>query len=176
MDHFMEEIVVKKDKMFNEVLYVLSMIMMVISGILAVMMLNFLFTGFDIVTLVLTLISAGMAVLLFLRRDRLRTEYEYTFTNGELDFAMVFNNQKRKTLGTMKVQNVEAFGPVTGDAFKRYVSMKDVKTNNWFLNRGAELYFFYFAKDGKKKLIIIEPSQDLVVMIKKYLSRGVYQG
>ncbi len=106
----------------------------------------------------------------------LRTEYEYTFTNGELDFAMVFNNQKRKTLGTMKVQNVEAFGPVTGDAFKRYVSMKDVKTNNWFLNRGAELYFFYFAKDGKKKLIIIEPSQDLVVMIKKYLSRGVYQG
>ena len=47
-----------------------------------------------------------LAVLLFLRRDRLKTEYEYTFTNGQLDFAQVYNNKKRKNLGTMNLRNV----------------------------------------------------------------------
>ena len=176
MDHFLEEIVVKKNRTANEVMYVLSVIMMVVSAIYAVFMLQVLFMGFDVFTLITVLISAGVAVLLFLRRDRLRTEYEYTFTNGDMDFAMVFNNQKRKSLGTMKVKNVEAFGPVSAPAFQRYVTMKDVKTSNWFLNRGSELYYFFFAKDSQKRLIIIEPSEEMVAYIKQYLPRGVYQG
>lgn len=175
MDHFLEEIVVKKNRTVNEMLYVLSMVVMVIAAIYAMMMLQMLFLDFDWFTLVTVVLSAGIAVLLFLRRGQLRTEYEYTFTNGDMDFAMVFNNQKRKTLGTMRVRNVEAFGPVNGASFKRYVTMKDVKTSNWFLNRGAELYFFYFAKENSKRIIVIEPSAEMVELIKKYLPRGAYQ-
>lgn len=175
MDHFLEEIVVKKNRTVNEMLYVLSMVVMVIAAIYAMMMLQMLFLDFDWFTLVTVVLSAGIAVLLFLRRGQLRTEYEYTFTNGDMDFAMVFNNQKRKTLGTMRVRNVEAFGPVNGASFKRYVTMKDVKTSNWFLNRGAELYFFYFAKENSKRIIVIEPSVEMVELIKKYLPRGAYQ-
>lgn len=55
----------------------------------------------------MTLLTGGIAVLLFLRRDRIRTEYEYTFTNGQMDFAQVFNNKKRKNLGTMNLKNVK---------------------------------------------------------------------
>lgn len=176
MDHFMEEIIVKKQKGLNEVLYYLSIVMMVVFGLIAMMMFSVVFSSFSIPTLVILLVSAGSAALLFLRRDRLRTDYEYTFTNGDMDFAMVFNNQKRKSLGTMKVRNIEAFGPVSGSQFNRYVTMKDVKTSNWFLNRGANLYYFYFAKDSKKRLIIIEPSNEMVEMIKKYVPRGAWQG
>ena len=175
MDHFIEEIVVRKQKALTEALYYLSLVLMVVFGLIAMMMFSSIFTQFDIITLIILLISAGMCVLMLLRRDRLRTDYEYTFTNGDMDFAMVFNNQKRKSLGTMKVRNVEAFGPVTGNAFNRYVTMKDVKTSNWFLNRGANLFYFYFSKDGKKRLIILEPSEEMVEHIKKYLPRGAWQ-
>ena len=120
-------------------------------------------------------IAAGLAVLLFLRRDRLKTEFEYPFTNGDLDFAQVFNNQKRKTLGTMRVKNVDAFGPVNSEGFRKIINMSDLKRRNWFLNREANLYYFYYQKDNAKNIIVLEPSEELVDMIKKYLPMGVYR-
>ena len=122
-----------------------------------------------------TVVMLGIAVLLFLRRDRLRTEYEYTFTNGDLDFAQVFNNQKRKTLGTMRVKNVEAFGPVDSNGFRKLINMPGLKRRNWFLNRDAKLYYFYYQKESAKNIIILEPSEELVDMIRKYLPHGAYQ-
>ena len=46
---------------------------------------------------------------------------------------------------------------------------------NWFLNRDAELYYFYFSKDSAKKMIILEPSEAMVENIKFYLPYGAYQ-
>lgn len=175
MDRFLEEVVVKKQRGLNEAVYLLSLAVMVFLAIFGFMMLQMLFMQFDVYSLVLTLLCLGTAVLIFLFRDRLRTEYEYTFTNGALDFAMVFNNQKRKSLGSLAVNRVEAFGPVNGKAFQRYLSMNGIKRSNWFLNRGAELYYFYIQKDSAKRLIIFEPSEEMVSYIKFYLPHGAMQ-
>ncbi|MBQ7866188.1 MAG: hypothetical protein IJ350_07430, partial [Clostridia bacterium] len=99
MDRFLEEVVVKKQRGVNEVLFMLSMVLMIFLSIFGFMMLQTLVIAFDFLSLAITVIALGGAFLLFLYRDRLRAEYEYTFTNGALDFAMVFNNQKRKSLG-----------------------------------------------------------------------------
>lgn len=176
MDHFMEEVVVKRNKVFSEIAYVLANIMMVLFALLGVMMLNALFMGgFSVVALIETVVMVGLAVLIFLRRDRLRTEFEYTFTNGDLDFAQVYNNQKRKTLGTMRVKNVEAFGPVDSEPFRKLINMQGLTRRNWFLNREAKLYYFYYQKENAKNIIVFEPSDELVDMVRKYLPRGVYQ-
>ncbi len=175
MDHYKEEIIVKKNRGVDEFLYFFSFVLMILMGLLALILLNVVFVQFAVPTLILLLASAGGAILLFLRRDHFRTDFEYTFTNGEMDFAQVFNNKKRKNLGTLPVKNVDAFGPVNGNGFNRFVNMPGVKKDNWFLNRGAELYFFYFTKESNKRMIIIEPSEEMVEMIKKYLSVGAYQ-
>lgn len=175
MDRFLEEIVVKKNKTANEILFVLSMIVMVLSGLYAVMMLNVLVYSFTVPGLIMTLLSAGIAVVLFLFRDRLRTEYEYTFTNGDLDFAQVFNNQKRKALGTMRVKNVEAFGPVDSNEFRKLINMPGINRKNWFLNRAAKLYYFYYQKENNRTVIVLEPSEELVGMIRKYLPPMAYR-
>lgn len=175
MDHFMEEVVVKRNRGVQTLLYVLATIVMVLTGIFALFMIQIVFMQFSIFVLIETLLYAGIAVFLFLRRDRLRTEYEYTFTNGELDFAMVFNNQKRKTLGTMRVKNVESFGPVDSNGFRKLINMPGLKRRNWFLNRDAKLYYFYYQKESEKNIIVLEPSAELVDMIRKYLPHGAYQ-
>ena len=175
MDRFMEQVVVKKQRGLNEVLYVLAMISMVLFALLGMMYLQMLFYAFSVPQLVVTLINIGIAVVLFLFRDRLRTDYEYTFTNGDMDFAMVFNNRKRKSLGSLKVTRVDAFGPVNGSSFQRYVSMPGIKRNNWFLNRGSELYYCYFQKENNKRIIIFEPNEEMVSYIKQYLPRGAWQ-
>lgn len=175
MDHFMEEVVTKKNRTFDSILLALANVMMVVFAIIGFAMLNALMMSFSVPLLIEVVVLIGIAVLLFLKRDTIKTEYEYTFTNGDLDFAQVYNNKKRKSLGTMRVKNVEAFGPVNSNAFRKLLNMPGIKRRNWFINRGSELYYFYYQKENTKNLIVFEPSEELVSFIKKYLPRGVYQ-
>lgn len=175
MDSFLEEVVVKHNRGVQTVAYVVANIMMVLFGLVGLFLLQMLFMQFSVFALIETILFVGAAVLLFLYRDRVRTEYEYTFTNGDLDFAMVFNNQKRKSLGTMRVKNVESFGPVDSNAFRKLINMPGLKRRNWFLNRDAKLYYFYYQKESEKNVIVLEPSDEMVEAIRKYLPRGAYQ-
>ena len=70
---------------------------------------------------------------------------------------------------------MEAFGPVDSNQFRKFISMPGLKKRNWFLNRDAKLYYFYYQKDSAKNIIILEPSEELVGMIRKYLPQGAYQ-
>ena len=112
MDRFLEESVSKHHRAAEEVLYYASWVVMIVSAILAFMYLNVMFYSFSISMLVMTLLFTGIAVYIFFFHDRLRTEYDYTFTNGSMDFAQVFNNRKRKALGSLNVAKVDAFGKV----------------------------------------------------------------
>ena len=134
MDHFLEEVVVKHKNGLNRALYYFSWIIIVFSAIIASMTLGTLSTNFSWFSVILIVITGGVAVYTYFFHDKLLTEYEYTFTNGALDFAEVYNNKKRKSLGSLNVRNVEAFGKVSSSAFQRYLNMPGIKRMNWFLN------------------------------------------
>lgn len=176
MDNFREDIVVSRNQLMPSILYAICWIFIVLFGLYAVMVFNVLFYQFNVVSLVIMLLCAGIAVLLFVVKDNIKIEYEYTFTNGSLDFAKVMHGAKRKELGSMNVANVSACGHVAHDSFRKFLAMKDVEKKNWFLNRDGNLFYFYYVKENKKHMIIIEPSEDMVGMIKPYLPAGVYQG
>lgn len=175
MDHFLEEVVIKQKNAINKIMYYFSWVVMILAALFASMTLSTLSMQFNWMSLVMMLVSAGIAVYIWFFHDRLLTEYEYTFTNGALDFAEVYNNKKRKSLGSLNVRNVEAFGKVNSDSFNRYLNMPGLKRMNWFLNREAELYYFYFTKDTDKKMIILEPSEEMVSYIRQYLPQGAYR-
>ena len=174
MDHFLEEVVIRRNRTLQEMLYFLASIIMVLFALIGLWMLTSIFNAFSVTVLLALLFFGGIAVLLYLYKDRLRTEFEYTLTNGDLDFAQVFNNQKRKNLGTMRVKNVDAFGPVDSDHFRKLLNTPGLRRRNWFLNRGAPLYYFYYQKENVRTLIVLEPSNDLADTIRKYLPHGVY--
>ena len=176
MDNFKEDIVGRHSNVLPNILYALCWICIVAFGLNAMLMLQVLMMQFDVTTLVIALLAAASAVLLFFMKDQLKLEYEYTFTNGSLDFAKVMRQAKRKELGSMNVKNVSACGHVAHDSFRRFLSMKDVEKKNWFLNRDGNLFYFYYVKESKKHMIIIEPSEEMVEMIRQYLPAGVYQG
>ncbi len=175
MDHFLEEVVVKRNNTLNRVLYAFSWVIIIAGALMASMTLGTLTMNFNWFSVIVIVVSGGIAAYTFFFHDRLLTEYEYTFTNGSLDFAEVYNNKKRKSLGSLNVRNVEAFGKVSSPTFQRYLSMPGVKRMNWFLNREAELYYFYFTKETDKKMIILEPSEQMVSYIRQYLPNGAYR-
>ena len=175
MDRFLEEVVKKHSRGLDEVMYYLSWVLMIVSAVLGFACLQMMMYSFGLGTIIPTVLFIGIAVYLFFTHDKLRTEYEYTFTNGSLDFAMVFNNKKRKSLGSLNVAKVDAFGKVQSGSFRRHTSGNDVKHLRWFLNRESELYYIAFSKEGKKSVIIFEPSEEMVGYIKHYLPYGAYQ-
>ena len=175
MDHFLEEVVVKRKNTLNRILYYLSWVILVFSALIASLTLSTLAREISLFSIIVILITGGVAVYTWFFHDKLLTEYEYTFTNGSLDFAEVYNNKKRKSLGSLNVKNVEAFGKVSSSSFQRYLNTPGIKRMNWFLNREAELYYFYFTKESDKKMIILEPSEEMVSYIKQYLPHGAYR-
>ena len=178
MDNFREEIVVQRERTLNSLLYALCWVVIVVFGLVAFMLLQttIMQLNFDLVSIAIMLVTGGIAVLVFLKKNTLRMEYEYTFTNGEMDFARVYGNAKRKELGSMRVRNVDACGWVAHANFNRYVSMPGVRKDNWFLNRGANLFYFYFVKEGNKRIIVIEPSPEMAKLIQQYAAHGAFQG
>ena len=180
-DHFLEEVVIKQKNTVNKILYYFSWILIVFTALMTVIMFNQLTNflaagqGLNLPALIFMLVCGGICVYTYLIHDKFLTEFEYTFTNGALDFAEVYNNKKRKALGSLNVKNIEAFGKVSSEKFRRYLNMPDVKRMNWFLNREAELYYFYFSKDNNRKMIILEPSEEMVSYIKQYIPRGTWQ-
>lgn len=176
MDNYREEIVIKHNRAGNNILYALLCIIMVLSGATALLYISQItFSQNILMTIVKTVVYGGIAFLIWWKKDMLRLEYEYTFTNGDLDFACVMGNKKRKNLGTMRVKNVEACGMVASGSFQRYVSMPGLKKSNWFLNRDGNLFYFFYQKNNEKHMIVIEPTDEMIEMIKLYLPRGVYQ-
>ncbi len=183
MDNFMEEVVVKRNRGLQGLAKGLAWVLLVLFGGYAFLQLqNVMYFVMDqgikveiLIYVVQLIVFGGLAVLIFMNKDKISTEYEYTFTNGQMDFAQVYNNRRRKSLGTMNVRNVEACGMVSSGSFQRYINMPGVKRTNWFLNREAELFYFYFQKENQKRIIIIEPSEEMVGLIKKYVGQGVWQ-
>ena len=111
------------------------------------------------------------------KADYLRIEYDYTFTNGNLDVSQVLNNKRRKYLTALQMKDVIRCGPVGTQAFNKTLNEPGIKVHNWFVNRDANLYFFYFQRNSVKHVIVLELHQDMIDMIRSkssYLQRGVW--
>ncbi len=183
MDQFREDVATKKSSGLQSAMIGVAWVIMIASALYAVMLLQGVFmvyaqVGFGlqlIVYILQILVFGGIAVLLFMKKDTFKTDYEYTFTNGTLDFAEVYNNRRRKSLGTMNLKNITACGLVTSGSFNRYINMPGIKRNNWFANRDGELFYLYYEKDSKKRIIVIEPTEEMVTLIRRAVQQGVYQ-
>lgn len=176
LDNYKEDIVSRRNQTLPSILYMICWVFVIILALYASLLLQVVFMQFNFISLLLLVASAGLAVLLFFKKDDFKVEYEYTFTNGTLDFARVLRSARRKELGSMNVANVSACGHVAHDSFRKFLSQKDVEKKNWFLNRDGNLFYFYYVKENKKHMIIIEPSEEMVDMIRRYVAVGAYQG
>ena len=181
MDQFMEQVATKRNSGMQSIMIGFAWVVMVITGVYGMLLFTQITYAFaesttaGIVQIIASVIFLGTAVLIWLFKDRLRTEYEYTFTNGTLDFAAVYNNNKRKALGTMNLKNIKACGKVSSGSFNRYINMPGVKRSNWFVNREADLFYIYFEKDNNKRIIIMEPNEEMEKLIRGAVPQGAYQ-
>ncbi len=175
MDNFREESISKANTGLNTLIYVLAFLGMIVFGFLSLMFFMSVYNGnFSVPSIVGTLLFGALAFGCFVLRNNQRIEYDYTFTNGILDIAKVINNSKRKRLLSTDIRDFEIIAPTSDEGFQRILNHKGIEQRfNYFLNRGGGLYYGVFVHNGKKSLLVFEPSDTLVEMFKIYNPRNV---
>jgi hypothetical protein len=114
-------------------------------------------------TLVLAVIFAAAAFGLKIYRDRQYKEYEYIFTNGNLQIDVIFNKRKRKTLYDVDVKNFENFGKASEINVPKGVKL--VNCYPW--DEKSEQYVILLSENGKQA-VYITPNEELLKLMKTY--------
>ncbi len=184
MDDFLETYAVRKHQAPFTLVYYLCWVLVIVLLLIAAISLPGIVganpeTGsliFSWQRLLILLVAGAAAYFLWRWSDNCRVEYDYTFTNGNLDVSRVLNNKRRKYLTALEMKDVIHCGPAAGPAFMKTLNEPGIKRHNWFLNRDAYLYYFYFQKKGQKHVIVLELNREMVAMIRSrsYLPRGVW--
>ena len=184
-DDFIEQIAVRRKQGAYTALYILCLLALAVCAVIAVIFLTGLI-GTDVesggivvrwLNLPIVAVAGGLAFLLWRASDNCRVEYDYTFTNGNLDVSKVLNNRRRRYLTALLMKDVIRCGPAAGPAFQKTLAEPGMKVHNWFLNRDANLYFFYFKRQEVKHTAVLELNQEMVKVIRSkstYLPRGAW--
>lgn len=186
IESFLEENVTGKDTQFAKRKYRIFQAASIISIILGCIGLVFVYLslylpveeGGSIMSVVVILIfyvvmTAGCFVLAYVFRrfrNNAIVDYDYTFVSGSLRIAKIINQTKRRPLIAVDCDTIEAMDKIEADTFKRYETMSGVKkvlaTPNMNVEE-ANLYYLFCKKDGQPTLLIFEPSDALLIQIRR---------
>ena len=184
-DDFLEQVAVRRNQGPFTALYFLCWALLIIFGLMAVMSVSSIIgvnqeTGgiaFNWINIIVAAAFGGLAFLMWRASDNCRVEYDYSFTNGNLDVSKVLNNRRRRYLTALEMKDVIRCGPAAGPAFQKTLNEPGIKKHNWFVNREANLYFFYFKRREDKHVIILELNKDMIDVIRSkstYLQPNVW--
>ncbi|MDD3244103.1 MAG: hypothetical protein PHD32_10315 [Eubacteriales bacterium] len=171
MDNFLEEAVRRKNPLLGSVLYVLLWVFTVAGALVAGMYLTLAFqmgAGMWMNALMFLLFGLG-AYLCFRYKDRLRTEYECSITNGLVEISAVYNNRRRRDIITFKMKDVQGLTRGDDTALAERVSHEEgVKFVKIALNPDAPAYLVYLVRGAEKFLIRMEVSREFAHVMKIY--------
>ena len=101
-------------------------------------------------------------------RQNFSIEYEYIFTNGQLDIDVIKGKAKRKSVLSIAVRNIEYMAPYNG------VNMSEREEINVIHDekrRGK--YYADFSQDGTAYRLLFQPPEKLLENMKKYNPRNI---
>lgn len=151
MDNFYEQFVGRKDsKLYNCI-----NALVYIFGIIA---LAFLLMAKLIGVIIFIIIALGI----FLAKKMLYTEYEYSFTNGEIDIDKIIDRTKRKTSANFHIKDIEIMAKSDSDIIKN-MSFNYTKQRNLYINynRGT-IYTIYVVCNEERLKINFAPDKEFL--------------
>ncbi len=95
----------------------------------------FIFTGLIPALIFLILICLP----LFIAKRLTMVEYDYEFTDGELEISAIYERVRRKVKGNINLREVEIIAPLGNSELKRYSNVKVKKCYN-NIQEGKKVY------------------------------------
>lgn len=165
-DIFIEQLVKKKQSTKDKGIVIALFILAVIASAIFSLILS---SGFFPIILVLSF-GAAFYFSSYFRN----TEYEYIFTNTELDIDAIYNRQKRKTVASIDLKNCIVITYLDNDEYKAKYS-NNIKTDDYSSGSHPEnAYYLITQVNGTMQKIIFEPNEKLVNAMEQKIGRRIF--
>jgi hypothetical protein len=161
MDQFYEQLMVGK----KTTVYTLANLVVYVFGIVGLLF----FVASPIIGLILILIAVGS----FFYKKNLYVEYEYDFTNGEIDIDKILEMKKRKRVITFSIKDVELLAEENSTIVKDFSNKpSDIAT---FLPSGyaGKVYAAMLTNGAERKMIRFAPNDKFLDLCFKLNPRAV---
>ena len=117
------------------------------------------------------IITVVVGIGIYFLISRLKREYEYTFTNGELDIDVIYNRSSRKRLFSAQVRDFEIMAHADDEAHKNSFASATDKLDCSTGVITERSYKFLANYKGKRYAITLEPNDELLKAMVKILTR-----
>lgn len=119
----------------------------------------------------LVIVTIGVCILITFGSDK-NIEYEYTFTDGSVEIAAVYNASKRKELYSFEMDTV---GMVVPKGSPRIENEKFSKKRDYSSKKkDAKVLCFVVENESAKELVMLEPNEKALAHIKMYARNKMY--
>jgi len=102
----------------------------------------------------------------------LRVEYEYIFTNGELDIDIIYNKSRRKRVFSSMVNKIEIMAHIEDMNHAGHFSGVAQINNYGIGENGPDTYAFLINISGKQTKVIIDPNEKMLRAIAGAIPRS----
>lgn len=112
------------------------------------------------------------AWLFYYFQSNRKLEYEYTFTNGSVDIAAIFNGTRRKELVAFELEQVTMIVPKDSPRIENehFVKQRDYSSRT----EKEKVISMVVEREGKRELITIEPDEQSLAHIRMYARNKIY--
>lgn len=166
-DVFLEQLVKKKNTSTD---IVKKALIMLLGLILCFLALNFVFSQFF--GTIALLIAVGAIYFAWFFMTSLNLEFEYIYTNGEIDVDKIMAKRKRKRMTTVKISSFEEFDKFNLEKYR--TQQYDVTLNAAISMTEPDTYYGVFHnRENKKCILIFSPDERLLPEIEKVYKRRI---
>ncbi len=164
---FVNEFIVRRNRTGND--YLMMAGYLILGVILTLLGLNFApFLG-SMFLLPVAGIWYGVYYLISLSN----IEFEYTMVNGELDVDKIIARKRRKRVISVKSSDFELFAPhkpeITAHQKQNGVTILDCSGV-----RSGDAYYALYSKDGKRTMLIFNPTDKMLDDIQRHVPRTLF--
>ena len=170
---FFNENLVPRKKTGKDAIIIVGVILL---GIVLTCALALFLFGMPIVGQFVLLLIAGVWYVAYKLISRRRVEFEYIVTNGDMDVDKIVAKRKRTRLLSVNAKEIEVMAPIDDPNFQRdqqninIMERLDVSSGD----PQARRYFAVFMKEGKRTLIIFEPTRKMLAIFKRYRPQNIH--
>lgn len=141
------------------------------AGVIVLVVFSFFLVLVNPALIISPVVAIALAVFIF---SRLKTEYEYIYADGQIDFDRISGNAKRKTIMRVDIENAEVIAPTKSDSIKAYNNNNRIKVKDFSsYDSSVSTYSMIISHSGELYKIIFEPSERMVKSMKYKQPRKV---
>ena len=102
-------------------------------------------------------------------------EYEYAYTNGELDVDRIVAESRRKRLLSVDCKDFEIVAKVSSDKYSDEYRKIPNKVEAVSSMTSPDVYFAVFENGGKRTILYFEPNDKMIEAMWKYIPRKFFK-